>query len=510
MKEIRKSCFMLLFVWSAVCFGQQRENMHYYMMDIRDKHELPAEEGRTYVSSDEKTAVIKGNRVRAVGNGDCIIYAVSEGKQSEFAHITVGWPVQNPVLPYSWKMYIPDCEAHRFGDKLYVSGSLDASDRFCSPYITPVITSDLKHWESRGMAFSSFTESVPNPGKMLWGSDIHFYDGKYGLYGAYEWSGEQTENNFYVVESDSPVGPFKNFRWVTGSLSKKKIDGITPKILVENGIRYIIWAPTLQPVVENYLMIAKLAEDDVIDESSMKNLGRLKDFYEGPSIRKRGDTYYLVYDENCGAITDRNHTPKRLSYATSKNITGEYVYRGVILTIEDMAGNVNIQGSMEELNGEWYIFYHRAMNGIWNKRSLCVEKISFDGDGLIKPVVPTSSGIAEGLNTSFPIWFNTAVFGKNYTFTDEGKYGNTLVNGSAEIGFRYIFFTGKEKQLVLQGSGLENITSVRIIAGGKTIGERTGNGEIILKNVPKGKAELTLAITSTGETRLETLRFLKH
>jgi hypothetical protein len=119
--------------------------------------------------------------------------------------------------------------------------------------------------------------------------------------------------------------------------------------------------------------------------------------------------------------------------------------------------------------------------------------------------VPTSSGIAEGLNTSFPIWFNSAVFGKNYKFTDAGKYGNTLVNGSAEIGFRYLFFTGKEKRFALQGIGLENITSAKVIADDKIIGE--GKSEIILKDVPKGKAELTLAITSTGEIRLETFNF---
>jgi hypothetical protein len=141
------------------------------------------------------------------------------------------------------------------------------------------------------------------------------------------------------------------------------------------------------------------------------------------------------------------------------------------------------------------------MNSVWNKRSLCVEKISFDKDGLIIPVLTTSSGVADGLNTSLPIWFNTAVFGKNYRFTDEGKYGNTLVNGSAEIGFRYILFTGQEKQLVLQGIGLENITSVKVIVGDKIIGE--GKNEIVLKDVPEGKSELTLAVTSSGETRLE-------
>jgi hypothetical protein len=154
-------------------------------------------------------------------------------------------------------------------------------------------------------------------------------------------------------------------------------------------------------------------------------------------------------------------------------------------------------------------FYHRAMNGVWNKRSLCVEKIEFDKDGLIIPVVPTSSGASEGLNTALPVWFNTAVYGYNYRFTDEGKYGNALINGAAEIGFRYIAFTGKERQLTLQGSGLENIACVKVIANGKIIGTGKGANAIDLKKVSKGKAELTLFITTTGDVRLETFELGK-
>jgi hypothetical protein len=240
----------------------------------------------------------------------------------------------------------------------------------------------------------------------------------------------------------------------------------------------------------------------------VKNLGPyVQDFYEAPSMRKRGDTYYFIYVENCGRITGKNRTPKRLSYATAKDIFGEYTYHGPIITIEQLAGNGNIQGSIEQFNGEWYVFYHRAMNGVWNKRSLCVEKIEFDKDGLIIPVVPTSSGVSEGLNTTFPVWFNTAVYGSNYRFTDEGEYGNTLISGAAEIGFRYITFTGREKQLTLQGSGLENIVYVKAVANGELIGEGAGPHAISLKKVSKGKAELTLFITTSGDVRLETFRF---
>jgi beta-xylosidase len=499
--------FLINGVENAGAADLPTHNKHFYMLNKGDNAVLP--KGKEYISSDTKIATVKGNKVKAVANGDCEIYAVENGQKSESAHITVGWPLQNPVLPYSWRMYVPDSEVHNFGGKLYVYGSLDASDKFCSPYYISLMTADLRRWNSNGYSFSSLDEGVPFQGRIIWDSDGHFYKGKYFLYGFFEWD-PHNENHTFVLESDNPMGPFKNFQWVIGSESKKNIDGISAEIFVDDdGSRYILTAPTTQLVSENYPVIARLAADNVIDESSRKNLSPyIKDFYEAPSMRKRGDTYYFIYAENCGPITDKNHTPKRLSYATSKEIFGEYTYRGPIITVEDIEGNGNIQGSIEQFKGEWYVFYHRAMNGVWNKRSLCVEKIRFDKDGLIQPVSPSSSGIAEGLNTDNEIWFNTTVTGKNYKFSDTGKYGRIRVNGDAEIGFRYIAFTGKEKKLSLQGEGLENITSVNILANDKIIGESTGK-EIPLKNVPTGKAELTISVVSTGEMFLETYRFQK-
>jgi hypothetical protein len=503
--------FTLLFIAAFSGYGQMYDaskDIRYFMMDKKDRRELPAESGRTYVSSDDRVVAVTGNKMKAVADGDCEIYAIANGQQAVFAHVTVGWQVQNPVLPYAWQLHIPDCEAHVFGKNLYVYGSVDASKVFCSPYLIPVATADLKRWESRGVAFSSFDDRLPYPKRMLWGSDVHFHNGKYLLYGAFEWFGAQTENHSYVVESDQPMGPFKNFRWVTGNLSKKEIEGITAKIFVEkDGSRYIVWAPTAQPTAENYLMVAKLIDDDLIDESNMKNIGRLKDFYEGPSIRKRGDTYYLIYNENCGPITNNNHTPKRFSYATSKNIMGEYVYRGVIFTIEDIPGNTNIQGSIEAFNGEWYAFYHRSVNGAWNRRALCIEKIEFDENGLIKPIVPTSSGISKGLDTSKPIYFNTAVIQKNFFFNNAGKYGSAVVKDNAEIGFRYVWFTGKEKKISFRGEGLNNITHVTVTANGRIIGQSAGGQGIKLENTGKGKTELVFNITSNREVHLETFLF---
>jgi hypothetical protein len=503
----------LLLIFNILTSGAQGAwDKHFYMMDSGDSHVLPSENGAFYSSSDEKIVSVRGNSMYATGNGDCTIFATTNSETREFAHVTVGWPLQNPVLPYSWKMYVPDDEAHNFDGKIYIYGSLDASNVFCSPYYISLTTSDLKHWESHGQSFSSFDkgEDIPYPGRILWDSDGHFFDGKYYLYGFFEWR-QGEENYTFVLESDSPMGPFKNFRWVVGDKSKKPVDGISTEVFTDvDGQRYTTYSPTMNAVEDNYAVIARLKAADIIDESSVTNVGvYLRDFYEAPSLRRRGDTYYLVYAENCDRITDRNHTPKRLSYATSKNIFGPYTYRGVIITVEDMQGNGNIQGSIEHFGDNWYVFYHRALNGVWNKRSLCIEKISFDKNGLIIPVVPTSSGIAEnGLDPSKTIMFNTAVFGKNYRFEDKGANGFITVQSNAEIGFRYINFTGKEKLLSFKGANLDKSVYFKVLANGKLIGELQGNGEIPLRKVPKGKSELVIQVYTAETVSFETMKFI--
>jgi hypothetical protein len=497
---------MASFAAIEICAQETVKNIHYYMLDRGATKELPA---GSYVSGDKKTVSVTGNMLTALADGDCIIYSVSNGEQKEFAHVTVGWQQQNPVLPYSWRMYIPDDEAHNFGGRIYIYGSLDASGVFCSPHYMSLSSGDLRHWESRGYSFSSMdsTVEIPYPGRILWDSDGHFYDGKYWLYGFFEWQPGH-ENYTFVLESDDPTGPFRNFRWVTGDKSGKPVDGISTEVLTDSdGQLYTAYSPTMNAVEDNYAVIARLKSADVIDEESAVNVGKyLRDFYEAPSLRRRGDTYYLLYAENCGRITDKNHTPKRLSYATAKNIFGPYTYRGIIITVEDLHGNGNIQGSIEHFGDDWYVFYHRALNGKWNNRALCIEKIRFDSDGLIIPAVPTSSGIAEnGLDLSCPVYFNTAVYGKNYKPCSDGEYGSILVESNAEIGFRYVNFTGREKSLTFTGKGLDNIVYIKIIANGKIIGERRGNGTVVLKKTPKGKTELTVAVSTVKDVSLEKL-----
>lgn len=119
------------------------------------------------------------------------------------------------------------------------------------------------------------------------------------------------------------------------------------------------------------------------------------EFFEAPSIRKKGDTYYFVYS---------SVAMHELCYATSKNPTSGFVFGGVIVSNGDLhidsykpAGKPmyyggNNHGSIIQLGQQWYIFYHRHTNGTSFSRQACLEEIHFLEDGSIIQAEMTSCG----------------------------------------------------------------------------------------------------------------------
>ena len=116
-------------------------------------------------------------------------------------------------------------------------------------------------------------------------------------------------------------------------------------------------------------------------------------FYEAPSIRKIGDIYYLVYSSG-----ENNE----LAYATSRYPDRDFQYRGVIISNSDLGykGNTvpkapagTIHGGIENINGQWYVFYHRCTNNTDFSRQARAEPIAILPDGSIPQVEITTQGM---------------------------------------------------------------------------------------------------------------------
>ena len=273
--------------------------------------------------------------------------------------------------------------------RLYLYGSWDLSGckDYCSHEHHVFSTDDLENWVDHGVIFKNTAEEpgVPSqPGVVLYAPDAIYKDGKYYLY----LCGPANGQGFEVVASaDSPVGPFSKAVPVVGADG----DGIDPSVVVdEDGQAYLFWG-------QFSLRGGRLKADMTTLEEESINRCVLSEwehgFHEGSSIRKRGDTYYLVYTD----ITRGRATC--LSYAMAKHPLGPYTKGGVIL---DNTGvdpqSWNNHGSIECWKGQWYLFYHRSSQNGQTCRRVCMEPIEFDDEGRIAEVVPTSQGVSGPLD----------------------------------------------------------------------------------------------------------------
>ncbi len=292
---------------------------------------------------------------------------------------------QNPITPPG--IYIADPEARIGNDgKLYVYGSLDESeDYWCSNNYHVLSTNNMLDWNINLNTFSSKgnNDQVTYADKLLWAPDCVYRNGTYYLY--YCMPGLPFIEG--VATSKSPNGPFLN------GVDIKGTNGIDPAVFIEDNNAYLYWG-------QGTPKVAKLKDNMVeIDSTTITNClaGTRNEnhFHEGSSIRKIKNLYYLVYADE----SRREKRPTCLGYATSTSPMGPFTYRGVII---DNFGcdpeSWNNHGSIQQFNGQWYIFYHRSSNGSRKFRKACVEPITINPDGSINEVEMSSQGASEPLD----------------------------------------------------------------------------------------------------------------
>ena len=334
--------------------------------------------------------------------------------------------VYNPYLP-SYE-YVPDGEPYVFGDRLYVFGSHDAfgADQFCvNDYVcwsAPV--ANLSDWQYEGIIYRASQDPANAKGdEHMNAPDVCLgRDGRYYLY--YQLHREVFTS---VAVADSPAGPYVYYGVVHHpdgtTYGKKKGDAYVfdPGVLLDDDGKVYLYSGfcpnkgfmrtimKLRGGLLNGGYVVELASDMVtlcgkqyetipgeIAAGKTPFVGH--GFYEASSIRKINGTYYLVYSSILS---------HELCYATSQKPIGPWSFGGTLVSIGDigLSGITrenghnftgNTHGGMVELNGQWYIFYHRQTNQQMCARQGCAEPIYFNEDGGIEQVEITSCGLNGG------------------------------------------------------------------------------------------------------------------
>ncbi len=322
----------------------------------------------------------------------------------------------NPYLP-SWE-YIPDAEPYVFGDRVYIYGSHDFFNGhvFCmGDYVcwsAPV--DDLGNWRYEGVIYPRNEDPLNKEGKMcLYAPDVTVGpDGRYYLYYVLDHVSVVS-----VAVCDSPAGRYEFYGYVQyedGTLLGEK-EGDEPQfdpgLLTEGDYTYLytgfcaegdttrtgamctVLGPDMKTIVKPTVFVAP----GVMTSKGTGFEGH--EFFEAPSMRKIGDTYYLIYS---------SIVMHELCYATSKDPTSGFEFGGVLVSNADigidtykpadrpMAYGANNHGSMVKIKDDWYIFYHRHTNDTWYSRQACAEKLTLLEDGSFPQVEITSCGLNNG------------------------------------------------------------------------------------------------------------------
>lgn len=391
----------------------------------------------------------------------------------------------NPFLPL-WE-YIPDGEPRVFGDRVYIYGSHDrvACDVFCDfkLKVWSASVNDLNNWQCHGDSFRTrpgktspdIPANTPWTDHELFAPDVVEKDGKYYLYA-------------YIVDakgavgvSDRPEGPFKllsqyQYNTKVGDEGTFNDAGV---LVDDDGKVYVYYGFTESNMNEiNPANMYEIVDDSYIRPiiADTEDVPREQRFFEASSPRKIGDTYYLIYSPIEG---------NRLAYATSDSPKGPFTYRGYIVDNGDQYPAGNDHGSICQINGQWYIFYHRMTNNTIMSRRACVEKIEILPDGTIPTVEMTSLGFEESLNPYqiTPADIACVLIGNGYV-TEKDLFTRVITNikNGTIIGYKYFDFgddyTGDKMQVALKVHGMGVKCKVHIYLDGYKEENEIGQIEI--------------------------------
>ena len=322
----------------------------------------------------------------------------------------------NPYLP-SWE-YVPDGEPYVFDGRVYVYGSHDRFNGYgycLNDYVgwsAPV--DDLGDWRYEGILYTRADDPANTDGDMvLFAPDVtRGPDGRYYLYYVLDKSGAVS-----VAVCGKPAGRYQFYGYVhypDGTLlgdAPGDEPCFDPGVLTEGDVTCLYTGFCMPDNATRHGAMVTVLDRDMLTVTRAPALAAPSklyaagtgyeghEFFEASSIRKHGDTYYFIYSSVNG---------HELCYATASSPRGKFTYRGVIVSNCDkgidsdkpagqpMFYGANNHGSIVEIAGKWYIFYHRHTNGTNFSRQGCIEKIDFAPDGSIPQVEMTSCGANGG------------------------------------------------------------------------------------------------------------------
>ena len=378
--------------------------------------------------------------------------------------VTIG----NPYLPL-WE-HIPDGEPYVFEDpdhpgkqRVYIYGSHDIErTMYCGrdQVVWSAPVDNLQDWRYDGVIFRIDKNRDGKPLNeeglfdVLYAPDVCLVVNPDGTKTYYLYPNDMGwKRNSLVAKSSRPDGPFEVCNWSKDNPNETEgIMGFDPGVLVDDDGRvYGYWGfsqsfgAELDPAT---MATLKPGTEMVVDMVSNLHQDGIFRFFEASSIRKIEDKYVFIFSRWTAngefGLPDTNYT---LAYAYSDNPLGPWTYGGTLIdargretgengeTIVSATPTGNTHGSICQIGGQWYVFYHRQTGRNEFARQAMVSPITVDveegpgGKVVISEGEYTSEGFAqEGLN---PLERHPAAIACWYTGPKPWRqHGDDMFSGS--------------------------------------------------------------------------------
>ena len=279
----------------------------------------------------------------------------------------------NPVL----KGFNADPQIAAFDGKFYIYPTTDGFSDWLGTKFHAFSSTDLVSWNDEGTILD-LGPDVSWADDKAWAPGISRKEGTYYFY----FSAGQAIG---VAKGTSPKGPFSDalgHALVTkGQFGVQAIDPYP--FTDDDGRSYLYFGSS------SSARVVELNSDMVSFKGTPQTI-TIAGFREGSVAFKRNGTYYFMYSVNDTRSEDYN-----VAYGMGTSPLGPFT-KAAVNPILEKNTNKGILGTghhsvLELPNGDYYIAYHRFAipGGDGTHREVCLDRLEFNADGTIKPVIPT-------------------------------------------------------------------------------------------------------------------------
>lgn len=363
-----------------------------------EKVMIPVVNGTNLANFDPQLVSFPGCKITPEGVQDFtkggVNYTISTQSGVSKSLLVEAQVMNNPVLTGFYAD--PDVLYSKKTNKYYIYPTSDGFTGWSGYYFKTFSSDNLVDWKDEGVIID-LKKDLTWANRNAWAPCIieHEVNGEYKFY--YYFTAAQ---KIGVAVADNPTGPFTD----SGkALVDSKPEGVNegqeidPDVFRDpvSGKSYLYWG-------NGYAAVAELNDDMVsLKPNTTRVITPDNTFREGIYVFYRKGMYYFVWSED-----DTRSENYRVRYGTSDSPLGPIKVpdNNLILKKDEYLGIYGTgHNSILEIpdKDEWYIVYHRFNypkgitmgDAAGYNREVCIDRMYFNEDGSIRPVIPTLTGI---------------------------------------------------------------------------------------------------------------------